>query len=632
VDQDGITVILIKNQQNANLVVRRAQNGLTKMSKTPVANRYSPADPKAVAEDWKSKVQVTPRTSEPSTAFSGAEAVLRTAESAGVRHVFGLPGTSVAKFLDELTMHPNLPYILGKHEGPTVAMADGYAKITGRTAFVNLYMVGGTMNSLAMLYDSHKTRTPLVVTVGQQEQNLQHGSETVMEGDVIPLVQQVTRYAVEVSSVERLAGDVARAFKFASAPPMPGPTLVSIPMNLMDETAPTEIPDVNKHLVSTRMVGDLTQFERAVDLLLRAERPLIVSGGQVTRHDGIDELVEVAELLGIPVAFENHFNDRISFPPWHACSIGDLNPSHPHVSGADVVFAVGCRLHHELHRAHTPLLPPSAKVIQMNLEPRALGLRLPVDAAIIADPKSGLRLFADMLQRRMTVGGTSVAAARLQKLRLEHVLVRKLVAEQASAGLNARPINPWQVVCTIDEVAGPDAIIVSELSTSQRTMARFYGFRKPENFYADTGCALGWGLGAAAGMKIGRPDATVVCCVGDGAFLFGMQALWTIANYRIPTVTVVFNNGGYFSTRSYTESIGGRTTLSADNYVGGDMPNDPTNIAKIAAGFGIWSRRVENGADLRPVLLEALSLGEPAVVEVMISRYKITPGQTPVAK
>jgi benzoylformate decarboxylase len=563
--------------------------------------------------------------------FSGAEAMLRTAESAGVEHVFGLPGTSVAKFLDELTAHPNLRYVLGKHEGPTIAMADGYARITGRTAFVNLYMVGGAMNALAMLYDAHKTRTPLVVTIGQQEQSLQHGSDTVMEGEILPLVQQISRYSVEVTRVERLAEDVARAFKFAAAPPMPGPTVVSVPMNLMEEIAPSEIPDVSKRLISTRMVGDLTQFERAVDLLLAAERPLIVSGGQVTRHDGIGELVDLAELLGMPVAFENHFNDRISFPPWHACSIGDLNPSHANVRRADVVLAVGSRVHHELHRAHEPLLPPTAKLIQLNLEPRAIGLRFPVDAALIADPKSGLRLLGDMVRKRISRSQVSAAATRLEILAAQHTSVRKLVDAQAAAGLDQQPINPWHLIRTLDAVAGEDAIIVSELSTSQRTMMRFYGFRKPENFYADTGCALGWGLGASVGMKIGCPDKTVICCVGDGAFLFGMQALWTIANYRIPTITVVFNNGGYFSTRSYTESIGGLTTAAANNYVGGDMPNDPTHIAKIAEAFGIWSRRVERPKDLLPTLEQAMALGAPAVVEVMISRFKITPGQTPVA-
>lgn len=552
--------------------------------------------------------------------LSGAESLLRVLVSAGTRHVFGLPGVTSARILDQLVVHPELQYILGKHEGPVVAMADGYAKITGRPAVACLYGIAGVGNAISLLYDTHKDRTPLVVIASQQDQGLRLGTESVVEGDVVPLVQQFTRYATEVNRVDRIADSVARAFKTAAAPPAPGPTLVSVPMNLLGEDCDVEVPDVSRLTVSTTMLGDPAQLEHAIHLLAHAKHPLILGGSQVTRHGAVAELVELAELLAAPVAYENFYNDRLCIPASHECALGDFYPTHPDVQAADVVLGVGCRLHHQVHRAPEPLLPRSAKLVHVNLEPELIGMTTAVDAAIVADPRSALRALIAGVRGQLD---STVVERRRAERRERNAAQRAAVTRWGRQGWDDAPIKSWRIVQELDEVVGAEAVFVAELTSYQRIITRFLQRVRPERFFADTGGCLGWGLGAAAGMKLARPESPVVCCVGDGAFLFGLQALWSIANYAIPTVTIVFNNGGYFSTRRHTENLR-RHTIETGTYVAGDMADDPTDCAKIAEGFGIWGRRIDRPEAFRPALEEALASGRPAVLDVRVSRDSAT--------
>jgi benzoylformate decarboxylase len=482
---------------------------------------------------------------------------------------------------------------------------------------MNLYNIVGVANAVAMLYSAHKSRSPIVVTASQLDQTIRYGTEGIVDGDTTPLVQQVTRYSEEVHHVSRVSEIVTRAFKMAGAPPAPGPTFVSLPSDVMEQEGDVEISNPKRFIVPLQLSGDFGEIERAAKLLLSANSPLIIAGGQVTRHHAIAELIELAELLAIPVAFERGVNDRLSFPPRHYCCVNEIRRGNPFVNTADVVLAVGSRLHHDPARIR-PMYPESAALIYLNLEPEMIAMKYPADVAIMADPRSGLRTLTEQVRANMNNSTSSMVELRRKRLRDDNARAQAELHELGRRGWGSFPMKSWQVAQEIEKVAGNDAIILSELATNWRAISQYMSFSRPETYFADPGGCLGWGVAAAAGMKLARPNEKIIACVGDGAFLFGLQALWTIANYRIPTVTVILNNGGSYSTRRMVEKHG--LSRTADGSPIGDFPHDVASLSRISEGFGIWSKSITRAEDFAPTLAEALSSGQPAIIDVPVSR------------
>jgi benzoylformate decarboxylase len=555
---------------------------------------------------------------------SGADALLQAIEGVGCRYLFGLPGTTVSPLLDRLLEYPRIEYVLTKHESAAIAMAEGYARVTGQPAVVSLYMVVGLANAISMIYNAHKARVPLVVLVSQQDLALRLGSETVVDGDQLHLVQGITRHAAEVPLADRLGEQFVRAHKQAAGPLFPGPTLLSIPRDVLlaETTAPT--PEVEGFRLSSQVEPPAEAVGRAAELLVRAEHPLVISGSQVASHGAIGDLTELAELLALPVTYEHFFNDRISFPRQHWCSLGQFRATSPWVSEADAVLAIGCRLHHELNVLERPRVPRAAKIIQVNLEPEQLAMKHPTELALLGDARSTVRALRRAVAERLGPSDRPRLEARRARLAEHWQRARQSLEDAVWVGWDDFPMKPWRVIRELDEEAGHQARIVTELSANTGCFYEFFGFRRPELTHSSSGCALGWGIGAAAGMKMAEPDVLTIACVGDGAFLFGVQTLWTLANYHIPVVVVVFNNGGYYSTRLHTERLGGLTQRTG-RYVGGDMTDDPTDCARIAEGFGVRGERVREPSAFRPALRRALESNQPYVIDVLVQRVDFRP-------
>lgn len=553
------------------------------------------------------------------SARTGADVLLQALAAAGCKHLFGLPGTTVAPLLDRLLAHPGIEYVLTKHESVAVAMAEGYARVTRAPAFASVYMAVGLANAVSMLYNAHKSRVPLVLLASQQDLALRLGTETVVDGDQLHLVHGIVRYAAEVVRADRLEEHFVRAWKQASGPLVPGPSFLSVPSDVL--SAETSVPPLplDGFRVPLGVEAPAARWEEAAGLLARAERPVIIAGSQVASFEGVSELVELSEAFQLPVSYEYFFNDRLGFPRQHGCCIGPFRSESPWLAHADVVLALGCRLHHELNVPARPRLPTSARVIQVNVEPEQLALKHPAELALLSDPSSAARALRAALLRCADASLQARVEARRTAL-LEHSRrERDRLDVCAQARWNDWPLSPWRVVRELDEVADGRARVVVELSSNTNCFYEFSRLSRPELVHASSGCALGWAIAAAAGMKLGDPSTPTLACVGDGAFLFGVQTLWTLANYDIPVVVVVFNNGGYYSTRLFTERLGG---LSADSgcYAGGDMPGDPTDCARIAAGFGVGGERVTAPSDLSAALRRGLAAQRPYVIDVPVTR------------
>ncbi|MEE8370087.1 MAG: thiamine pyrophosphate-binding protein, partial [Dehalococcoidia bacterium] len=333
--------------------------------------------------------------------LSGRHALLQQLTAEGVTHVFGNPGSTEQAFMDALQDYPQLQYILALHEGVALGMADGYARASGRPAFVQLHIMPGLGNAMGMLYNSFRTHTPLVLYAGQHPQ---HGAsqEPILAGDLVRLAQPVTKWAAEAQDTAEIPFLLRRAFKVAMDPPR-GPVLLSVPTNLMDEEADVEI--VPASYTSARPRPDPDAVERLADLIAGAESPIIICGDGVAIAGAQPELVALAETIGARV--HASFSAELPFPSDHPLYGGLLNAISGvglkgQLASADLILAVGTSVLPLLFPLDEAPLPEKAAIAHIDLDPWELGKNWPIDLGILADPKLALIDLLAVLEQRLT--------------------------------------------------------------------------------------------------------------------------------------------------------------------------------------------------------------------------------------
>ena len=229
-----------------------------------------------------------------------------------VEYIIGNPGTTELPLMDVLPDHPEFKYILTLQEGVAMAMADGYALASGKLGVLNVHVAPGLGNAMGMLYDAAKTAAPLLVTAGQQDGRFSL-TEPLLWGDMVRMVESMTKWAYQIERVADLPHALRRAIKVATTPPT-GPVFLGLPMDIMMAEADLDISAPSR--IAPRIRGDLEAMQRAADILAQAQHPLIIVGDEVAKTDALDELVAVAEALGAPV-FAETVPNTTSFPSDH---------------------------------------------------------------------------------------------------------------------------------------------------------------------------------------------------------------------------------------------------------------------------------------------------------------------------
>lgn len=545
---------------------------------------------------------------------TGAEALIHTLKAQGVRHIFGLPGTTVVPLLDALVAGEGIDYILGVHENGVMSMADGYARATRGPAFVSLHMIPGTANALGCMYGALRDGVPLVVVATDQDSRIS-GRDTFTETpDMVEINRQFTKWSWCVPRAERIPEAITRAFKTATAQP-PGPVYLSIPKDQLAEKIDLKVPPAEKHHMSARLLPDPEEVKRAASYLLSAERPVAVAGYGVMTDGALKEMVELAELLAMPVYMEP-FHPYLTFPHQHSLFFGRYAPHALSQESADLLFCVGGRVFVEFDYAPFPMVPPGLKLIHMHPDPWEVGKIFPTDVGLIADARSGLAALIDEVKRVM-----DRAAEEKVRQRAHHFSERKKereasFAESLKKGRDSVPIKQWRLTADLMREMAEDAVLVNESVTAA---GYFFEYPRQELYFANSCGFLGWGLGAAVGAKLAMPERKVVACVGDGSFILGMQSLWSSVRYNLPITVVVFNNGCYMAIKASLYWHGGRAAQQPDLIgVGSDLGEPVVDFAKIAEGFGGVGERVERPEQILPAIRRAMNADRLAVIDVIV--------------
>jgi benzoylformate decarboxylase len=536
----------------------------------------------------------------------------------GVPYVFGNPGTTELPFMDAIQDYPQLKYILALQESTAMAMADGYARATGKPSFVNLHVTAGMANGLSMLYDAFRGGTPMVVTAGQSDTRIQL-EEPLLFSDMVTLCRQYTKWSAEVRHGRDVPLALRRAFRIAATPPT-GPVFLSLPMNVLDEEGDPNLTPPSP--VYSRIHPDPEALEKATQLLAESKNPLMLVGDRLAQAGAVAEAVTVAETLGATVMALSF--SEVNFPTNHPQFRGNFDSESPRAQTLmgeyDTILAVGCPLFQQF--MYVPrVLTEKQPIVHLDVSAWEIEKNVSVKAGVWGDIKIGLQALESILKRLIPGSGQESARKRTSEMGVLKSRTRATYWERARQSWDQRPMDPRRLFWEMKEVLPPETIIASEAITSTGPLFRAMDFAEPGSFFSLRGGALGWGIGGALGIKLANPDRPVVAIIGDGSAMYSIQGLWTALHYDLPVTYVICNNRSYrvlkyYMANYYLPSQGLKDRKST--YPGMNFLDHPINYAAIAEGFGLKGFKVEDPDDLKPALQTALHLGKPTVVDVDI--------------
>ena len=503
----------------------------------------------------------------------------------GIKKVFGNPGSTELPFLSDWP--DDIDYVLGLQEASVIGMADGYAQATRNAGFANLHSGAGVGNALGNIYTAHRNQTPLVITAGQQARSILPLQAFLYAERASEFPRPYVKYSVEPARPEDVPAAIARAYYVAMQPPC-GPTFVSIPID--DWTRPTQ--PIEARNVSREFGPDPGAMKALAAALSESKRPALVVGPGVDRAGAVDLMVQVAEKTKAAV-WVSPFSARCSFPERHPQFAGFLHASPGQLSDAlrdhDLVVVIGAPVFTFHVEGHASIFDGATTIFQITDDPTAAAVT-PSGTSIVATVKPALSALLDLLPETKR----TIAAARALR-------------PTPSA---ADPIPVELLLHSLSQAMRNDAVLVEEVPSHRPAMQKFMPMRGQDSFYTMASGGLGFGLPAAVGMALGRPDVRTVCLIGDGSAMYSIQALWTAAQRKLPLTVVVINNSGYGAMRSFSQ------VMQVRNVPGLELPD--IDFVKIAEGMGCDAVRVSKSSELTGALKRGLAHKGVSLIEVMV--------------
>ncbi|MGE3540801.1 MAG: thiamine pyrophosphate-binding protein [Candidatus Tectimicrobiota bacterium] len=546
--------------------------------------------------------------------MAGRQAFLEILRAAGVEYIIGNPGTTELPLMDVLPDHPDFKYILTLQEGVAMAMADGYALASGKLGVLNVHVTPGLGNAMGMLYDAMKTAAPLLVTAGQQDGRFAL-SEPLLWGDMVRMVESMTKWAYQVERVADLPQALRRAIKVAMTPPT-GPVFLALPMDLMMEEADLDVAPPS--YIAPRIRADLAAMQRAADLLTQATNPLILVGDEVAKTEALDELVAVAEALGAPV-FAETVPNTTSFPSDHPLYQGFMARTQQGVraalQGTDVVFSVGADMFTMSLYTEVDPFPPGMACIALHTDPWEIGKNRPVEVGLLGDPKATLAELLPLLRSRMNGAQQQAAQQRTALLGRAKAEALQRLAERAAEDATRQPMSPLLMNKVIADTIPHDTVIIDESITSGAGLREFLPRRHPRDYFGLKGGGIGWGLPATMGASLAFPERPVLGIIGDGSAMYSIQGLWTAARYGLRSIFIICNNSQYLILKRRLHDYNGPASKT-QRYIGIDLNRPAIHFPELARSLGVHGTRAERPADLRQALQEALQRPGPTLIDV----------------
>ncbi len=549
----------------------------------------------------------------PANQISGRSAFIELLKAEGVTQMFGNPGTTELPIMHALTDYPEMGYVLGLQEAIVVAMADGYARASGKLAACNVHVAPGLGNAIGALYTAFVSGTPLIVTAGQQEQG--HGlMEPLLYAPLLPIAAPVVKWAAEVTRLADLPRILHRAAKVALTPPT-GPVFISLPGDILNDFAALDLGEPTRVDAAGRP-SDAALRTLALRLLA-AERPVILAGSEIVASDAFAQAARFAEVLGAPV-YQQTVVSGAHFPSEHPLFLGQLSRDQGRVrellSPYDTLVCIGADVLQMSVWSEVEPLPPQIAVVQLGLRDWEMGKNYPAELAVRADVRATLEALTPLIaelgqptrRQRAEATVTELAGYNWSAMRAQQ---RRTAVTKAGA----RPIDPDWLMMTLCEHLPADAIVVDEGLTTARSLNTYLPFRDRYSYFGNVSGGIGWGIAAAVGVQLAQPARRVVAVIGDGSAMYGIQALWSAANQKLPVIFVLCNNGGYRIIKQRLKAFHGN-----DTFIGMDFKDPAIDLAGLARAFGMEAHRIEDGVAFEARFEAALAASAPVLLDVIV--------------
>ena len=543
--------------------------------------------------------------------MTGAQVLADMLQGYGVSHVFMVPAV-LRRTMVELERRTDIKRLHVHAEKSAAYMADGYARATGRVG-VCMAQVIGALNLAAGLRDAHLAHSPVIAMTGGRDPHTKFRG-VYQEVDDVPAFESVTKFNATVDSVERFPDMVRQAFRVATSG-APGPVHLQFCGNeaqIDAEQADMEVlcEEAFSRVPPFRPEPAQDQVRATLALLEAAQRPVIVAGGGVRASGAAAELVALAERLNIPVA--TSLNGKDAIPGVHPLSVGVVGTysrasANRVVNEADLVCFIGTAAGGMT--THSWQVPPlGAAVVQIDLDPEAIGRNYPLKAAVQADAKA-------TLSRLLASANAASGPRRAAWVERAGAIVGEWRAQFGELlESDAVPIRPERICKELSDHLPGDAIVVADTGHGGMWMGGMYDLRTPKQSYMRSAGHLGWAFPAALGAKCGAPDRPVFCFTGDAGFWYHIGEVETAARWGINAVTLVNNNSsGNQSKRGFDRVYGGQQTEEALRL----WQFTEVNFAAVAEQMGALGIRVERPAQLPGVLQQAFAADRPVIIDVV---------------
>ena len=534
----------------------------------------------------------------------GATALMKALEKEGVKEVFGLPGGANLPMYDELGKS-NIRHILVRHEQSAAHMADGFGRVSRKPGVCFATSGPGATNLLTGIATAQADSAPMVAVTGQVPVAM-IGKDAFQESDIIGMANPALKYSYQPRTPDEIPTMVKQGFYIAETG-RPGPVLLDIPKDVQQNEGKFTFPD------EVRVPGyhpwsdpDIPNTARAVELLLSAQKPIILAGGGVIISSAFAELQSIAELLMIPVV--TTFKGKGAFPENHPLSLGPIG-MHGHAEAnklmteADCVLAIGTRFSDRSVGTFAEF-EKNLKIIHMDVDPAEIGKNQTTSVAVVGDVRASLRIFGKMLMDK---------AVRTSDDNpwLKHV---KEVKQYWRENLKIHPgeMGAAKILRKLRELLPHESIVTTEVGQHQMWASLFFDAIHPGTFFSSTGLGtMGWGFPAAIGAKTARPNVPVVDIAGDGSFNMTENSLATAVLEDLPVIVFLINNSSLGMVAQWQRTF-------YDRHMVGVELNKCPDYVKLAESYGAQGLRAQSMDELDNAIKTALKSEVATVIDIPI--------------
>jgi len=561
--------------------------------------------------------------------LSGSEVVAEYLIKEKTPYIAGLPGHGALAFVDAFRKRRNkIDVIMVKHEQSAVHIADAYCRVTGKPMACFTSIGPGAINTLVGVGTAFMDSIPVVVFTANcptymNERGAMQEIERNHWADFPAMIRPIVKRTWNITNATQLIDVLPRAFRVATSG-RPGPVHIDLPMDVQAQMVKAEVPDPSKYKVLPEGVGYSGDVSKAVELLLKAKRPLILIGGGIISAEATEELRKVAEMRCIPVvaAFNGKGAMSEDHPLW-SYYVGFMGSTcgNALAQKCDVLLAVGTRFSEWTCSSYKPGVTwniPPTKVIHIDIDPREIAKNYPVEVGILGDAKVALRSMLEGLEEESRVDWKrSTYFKEIQQLKDKW---HKIVLKWQTAATKS-----LTTVAFLKEMRGfldRDAIVTGDAGHSQAQLWQTFPMYYPRTHISSGGFStMGFAVAGAIGAQLAAPNKQVVAFVGDGGFLMTCQELSAAVQYNLPIVFCISNNNAWCSIRDMQRAwYGKKGMFGTEFYVKGTEKFSNPDFVKLGEAFGLPSQRITKKGQVKGALKKAFASDGPALLEVMTDR------------